>query len=244
MVNTRNLPPASGRWRRSPALWALAAAVLIIVAAFVPALWQMRLAQTGAAPTSLRDAPWESQVAADGSLWALGLRLPGATLADAQLLWNGGLQVLVRATPAAALTLEATVETARPGGVMGRLVLHAEATPEQLQRWAARPAKDERTPSLSRQLTLQPDDLQEALRAPIRLVAFVPQTRLDDSTARARFGEPERVVRESAAVQHWLYPKRGLALMLNPEGRDVLRFVPPAQFAAQVEAPLKKALGN
>jgi hypothetical protein len=244
IVDTSHQPKPARRWYQLPALWALLAAVLIIVAAFIPALWQMRLVQNGSAPTSARDAPWESQIAADGSLWALGLRLPGATLADAQSLWNGGLQVIVRVPREGETALEATVETARPGGVQGRLVLHAAATPEQLARWASRPAKEDRTSSLTRHLSLQPDDLREALATPIRLVAFVPQARLDEATAKARFGEPQRVLREGDKVQHWLYPARGMALMLNPEGRDVLQFVPPAQFQVLVATPLKKALGS
>lgn len=244
IVDTANHLRPARRWYQMPALWALLAAVLIIVAAFIPALWQMRLVQNGSAPTSARDAPWESQVSADGSLWALGLRLPGATLADAQSLWNGGLQVVLRVSREGDNSLEATVETARPGGVQGRLVLQAAASSEQLARWASRPAKEERTASLTRHLSLQPDDLREALAAPIRLVAFVPQAHLDEATAKARFGEPQRVLREGDAVQHWLYPARGMALMLNPEGRDVLRFVAPAQFQSLVSAPLKKALGN
>lgn len=241
-VKLTNLPGSPRSWRRQPALWALLAAVAIIVAAFIPALWQMRLAQVGSAPTSPRDAPWESDITADGAVRALGLRLPGATLADARGLWNGGLQVLLRVPRDAEPSLEATVETARPGGVGGRLVLNADASAEQLRRWASRPAKDERTPNLSRQLTLNEDDLREALLAPVRLVAFVPQTRLDEATLRARFGAPQKVLREGQGVQHWLYPARGLAVMLNPEGRDVLRFVPPSQFQALIEGPLRRSL--
>jgi hypothetical protein len=234
----------AGWWRRQPALWALLAALAFIVAAFVPTLWQMRLALDGARPTAPRDAPWEADITADGSQRALGLRLPGATLGDAQALWANGLQVVLRVSAPDDVRLEATVENARPGGVVGRLVLQVQARPEQLQRWRARPAREDAVNARVRLLTLQPDDRGEALNAPLRMVGFIPQGQLDEAVVRSRFGEPQRVVRESATVQHWLYPARGLAVMLDTEGRDLLRFVPPADFAGLVETPLQRALAG
>ena len=66
------------RLGRHPALMALAAALLIVVAAFVPALWQALRGLQGAESHAARSAPWESDVTADGAVRALGLRVPGA----------------------------------------------------------------------------------------------------------------------------------------------------------------------
>jgi hypothetical protein len=35
----------------------------------------------------------------------------------------------------------------------------------------------------------------------------------------------------AAGVEHWLYPEKGLDLMLNDSGKEVLQYVAPREFA-------------
>jgi hypothetical protein len=234
---------ASGRvagWRH-PAAIALGAALAIVVASFVPTAWVMLSADGSLSQPPSRDAPWDADVAADGAVRALGLRLPGSTLGDLRTLWGDELQVALMVTQGSAASLEASVERARPGGVAGRLLVTAQADPGQLVRWQAGALRGEATSPRTRRLTLQPQDLAEALRAPVTSVGFVPQVQLDAELVRRRFGEPRQVVAESPGREHWLYPERGLALALDADGRELLQFVAPAQFEVLLRAPLMQA---
>ncbi len=228
-------------WRQ-PVVMALGASLIIIAAAFVPALWQMRSVNLGSMPTASRDAPWESRVAADGAVLALGLRLPGATLADAVALWADGLQMGVMVSRQGAPALEAYVESVRPGGVGGRLVLSAAATQAQLERWVAQSVKQEQVSGDTRRYRLAPADREEALLAAINALGFIPHAELDEQVLRQRFGEPQEILTESETLQHWLYPGRGLAIALDTRGRELLQFVPPAQFKVRLKEPLVRAL--
>lgn len=239
---------ATRRKARHPALLALGLAVLVIVAAFLPAAWQALTAPPGAAGAAAvqPDAPWQAAVGADGGLQALGLRLPGSTLADAQRRWGEGLQVALMVgrvdvgqdSPPA---LEASVESAAPGGVSGRIILGAQAAPADLLAWAVRAANHEQLSASTRRLTLSAQDAEQALRSPISSIAFIPTAQLDAAILRQRFGEPQQVIGAADALQHWLYPERGLAIALDPKGRELLQFVAPAAFDVLLRAPLMAA---
>jgi hypothetical protein len=137
--------------------------------------------------------------------------------------------------------LEAYVERASPGGVGGRLVMSAAATPEQLARWQARAVKDELVSAQTRRYALSAADRDEVLGRPLSALAFIPSAQLDEQILRQRFGEPSEVISESAGLQHWLYPQRGLAVALDAKGRELLQYVPPAQFKQRLRDPLLRA---
>lgn len=235
-------PPQRRRFWRQPAVMALVAALAIIAASFVPTLWHMRNLEQAGARVPTHDAPWDADIAADGAVRALGLRLPGSTLADLQALWGEGLQVALMVTVGRPPALEASVEQARPGGVAGRLVVTAQASPEQLQRWQARAVKGDAPGPQTRRLTLRSDDLGEVLRSRLTSIGFVPQVQLDAQLLRRRFGEPREVIVETGTREHWLYPQRGLAVVLDAQERELLQFVPPQDFDALLKAPLLEAV--
>jgi hypothetical protein len=241
-LSPRNERPGKRRFWRHPAIMALGAALVIIAASFVPTLWHMRSAQQVDQSIATHDAPWDVDVAADGAVRALGLRLPGSTLADVQAQWGEGLQVALMVSRGVPAALEASVENARPGGVAGRLVVTAQASPPQIVRWQAGAVKSETVSPQTRRLTLGADDLAEAMRSPLTSIGFIPQVQLEAQVLRQRFGEPRQVIVESQSREHWLYPERGLAIALDGEGRELLQYVAPDRFDVLLRAPLLSAL--
>jgi hypothetical protein len=232
----------AGAWQH-PALIAAAAALLIVLAALAPSFWRALTQAPGSDPALQQDAPWDADVTADGALRVFGLRLPGSTLGDAQARWGEGLQLalmvpLLRDGPVA---LEAYVEQARPGGISGRLVLTAQAGERQLQAWRERAVKDEVLSAQTRRLTLHPDDALQALNAPIVAVGFIPVVQLDAQVLLQRFGQPQQRMGAGQPVEHWLYGDRGLAIMLDQKGRELLQYVRPAEFERRLALPLRRA---
>jgi hypothetical protein len=90
----------------------------------------------------------------------------------------------------------------------------------------------------TRKYTLAAADLQTAMQAPIQSLSFIPQANLDEATAVGRFGQPAERVRSNDHVEHFLYPGKGLDLVLDTEGKELLQYVAPARFAL-LRAPLK-----
>ncbi|HEY6134072.1 MAG TPA: hypothetical protein VIW70_08845 [Rubrivivax sp.] len=234
------LPPATRKLH--PAWIALLAALLVLLVAFLPALWRTFHAPPAAPHTAQQQgAPWSIEVLAQGGTRVFGLRLPGSTLADALALWGDELQLALMASREQPAALEAYVERPGNGPVSGRLVLSAEAAPEALARWRLRAAKETPVSADTRRITLRADDLAEALRTPLVGIGFIPATQLDAATLRQRFGEPAQRVHEAGdatTVEHWLYPERGLAIVLDAKGRELLQYVAPADFERRLRAPL------
>lgn len=243
---TDRTAPSAERRPPHPMWLALLAGLAVLLVAFLPALWTMWRtppAASGGAGADAADAPWGVQTPAAGVSRVFGLPLPGATLADAQARWGAELQLALMASRGQAPVLEASVERATLGGVVGRLIFSADAAPEDLRRWREASAKEVPISADTRQVTLRADDAAAALRAPLVAIGFIPAAQLDAATLRQRFGAPAEVRREGEAVEHWLYPDRGLAIVLDPKGRELLQYVAPADFERRLRAPLLSAPG-
>jgi hypothetical protein len=97
--------------------------------------------------------------------------------------------------------------------------------------------------STTRRYTLASTDLAAAMQAPISGVSLIPQAQLDAATVVQRFGEPaQRVARGEgdAAVEHLLYPAKGLDVVVSAKGKELLQYVAPAQFT-RLSQPLQAA---
>ncbi len=84
----------------------------------------------------------------------------------------------------------------------------------------------------TRRYHLHPDDLPVAYRAPVSVINFVPSFNLDDEIAQTRFGTPAEIIQIDTQQKHWLYPDKGLDLILNVDNKDVLQYLSPGQFSA------------
>ena len=59
-----------------------------------------------------------------------------------------------------------------------------------------------------------------------------------------RFGEPLRRIQEAGGISHWLYPDKGLDIAINPDGKEVLQYINPADFSRIIEPLQNNAAGS
>ncbi len=199
------------------------------------------LASAPAAGDSAIPAPWQVQALPDGGLQALGLVVGRSTLGDAVQRYGMDTQVAVVAAPDEDGHLEAFVDPAQADFVSGKLVVSAQATPAQLQGWRSRAVKAEFMESTTRRYILATNDLVEAMKATVVGLSFIPQAQLDDKTVTARFGEPAERLHGNAHAVHLLYPAKGLDVLIDSEGKELLQYVTPKDFEARLRAPLLAA---
>ncbi len=231
-------------WWRHPSVFALCAGLVVLLVAFAPALWSAWTAVPGAPlrhGAGASRAPWELDPLADGAVRVAGLRLPGATLAEAVAAWGDSLQIALMATRGEPAALEAAVDNAYLGPVSGRLVFTAGVAPQTLRRWREHAAKEQPVSADTRRVILRAEDRTEAVHSTIVGIGFIPSAQLDAQTLRQRFGDPAEVLQAGEPVEHWLYPERGLAIMLDTNGRELLQFVAPSEFDRRLRAPLVNA---
>lgn len=222
-------------WLRHPALSALLVTLVLLLAALA---WPLLSAGgRGGSAAPAEGLPWQVELLPGGGSRVFGLAIGSDTLAEAQARWGDDLRIAIVAAHGELGALEASSDRHTAGFLTGRLILSTEVEPALLVHWRQRASKREFVQGGSALETLQADDLAEALRRPIVAIGFVPSANLDAETLRQRFGEPsERLVLNG--LEHWLYPERGLAVLLDPARRELLQYVAPREFEARLRRPL------
>jgi hypothetical protein len=198
-------------------------------------------APSGEAVSQAISAPWQIDAQPDGSLHVMGVRIGESTLGDAVQRYGKDTQVAVIAAPGEEGHLEAFVDPIQADFVMGKLVISAQATSAQLQGWRQRTVKAEFMESTTRRYMLTPEDRAEALKATVVGMSFIPQASLDEAAVISRFGQPAERLRSTAHTEHLLYPDKGVDVMLDTEGKELIQYVRPVDFEARLRSPLVKA---
>jgi hypothetical protein len=172
--------------------------------------------------------PWQIDHLPNGDTRVFGVTPGVTTLGQAMELFGNELELAIIAAPDEAGTLEAYYSHYSAGPITGSLILVMEVAPDQLAGMRGRGTHA----GGSRRYLLDPDDLPLAFRAPVRAITFSPTFSIDEEVAQARFGTPDEVIRVNAQQKHLLYPDSGLDLVLDAEGREMLQYLAPRDFAA------------
>lgn len=187
---------------------------------------------------SVKGLPWQIEAVAGGGSRVLGIEIGKSTLADVRDLYGQGELALV-AAPGEAESLEYYIDGVTLGGaIMGKLIARADLAGDAVAGMRQRVTKTDYMQSTTRKSTLADQDLPTAWSAPVRALAFIPSANLTDETVVKLFGQPAERVRAGEKAEHLLYPDRGLGLTLDADGKEVLQYVAPRDFAS-LEKSLK-----
>ena len=193
-------------------------------------------------PAAIENLPWQIEILADGGSRVFGLELGLSTLGDARQRFGQDMQLAVVASPGESGALEAYYIRFTAGVLSGKMILVGMLDQVGVEQMRKHALKAEFMDSSTRKFVLHPDDLALAYQAPIGSITFIADAHFDAATAVKRFGEPEVRIRSSETVEHFLYPQKGLDLQLDAQGKEVLQYVAPRQFARLRDPLVKKAL--
>jgi len=227
---------------KKPWVLALIAGLIVLLAAFALPLLRMAGGGGGAVSTTAATGlPWQVNLLPDGHAQVFGL-VPGRdTLAEAEARFGDALQVALVARLGETGVLEALVEPFVAGFVAGRLVLAFDADAAALARWRDQAGGSQPMDGGVRRFTLNGAARDEARRARLVGLSFVPSVRLSEADVRQRFGAPVEALAQPGGGQVLLYPALGLSITVAEGQRGVLQYVAPAEFEARLRAPLVAA---
>lgn len=216
----------------------IAIAIIVLALAILvgPAVWQFSRHTPQAVPTT--GLPWQIETLPGGESKVFDLTLGHSTLADARKRFGDDMPLAVVAEPNESGNVEGYYENVTAGFVAGRLIVTADLPPAVIDAMRERSPKTEYMQSTTRKARLADSDFAAALAAPIRALSFIPAAQLDEDIVIQRFGQPTERIRVNEHVEHLLYPARGLDLVLDSKGKELLQYVAPARFEA-LRAPLK-----
>jgi len=179
---------------------------------------------------TVRGLPWQIETLPDGRSKVFGITLGQDTLGQARELLGPDMKLAIISTTGDDRSLEMYYDRYTAGVLSGKLVLTAELAADQLTQMIERSTKTDYTKTGARKFRLHPDDLPLAWRTPVQSLTFIPTVSIDQQTAIKRFGEPAEIISSDEHTTHLLYPEKGLDLIIDEDGREILQYVAPREF--------------
>jgi len=194
----------------------------------------------GPSPQEPNYLPWQVEPLPDGDSRVFGITLGKSTLADLEARFKEEAEVSLFAPDRGTKVVEAYFNNVALSGLKAKVVATIDFDQQQLAGVFDRGARIETLAVGKRKVTLADEDLQLARRTPVVALTYLPRVDLESEILERRFGVPARRVTEKGGkITHWLYPAKGLDLVVNKEGKEVLQYVPPRNFSRLI-APLEK----
>lgn len=184
--------------------------------------------------------PWQIEADEAGNSRVFGIALGRDRLGEALHALGGEPELAIVAAPGEAGSLEAYYSELRLGFVLAKVVLTVEVTPQMLAGMIERAPKAEYMESTTRKIRLAADDRALAETLPVQSISVIPTVNLDEATLIERFGAPGERLPVSAERVHLLYADRGLDIVVDAKGKELLQYVPPRDFA-RLREPLRQA---
>ena len=198
--------------------------VIVLVLAIYPFLGKDEI------PARVVGLPWQIEILPDGSSRVFGLTPGRTTLGQAAAHLGDDMELAVMGAEGEAGSLEMYYGHYRAGLLSAKLVLGAAMDTETLTGMRKNAADVEVLKSGARKYVLSREDREKAFSAVVQSITFIPATQLDHEVVINRFGEPAEVITMHNQIRHYLYPEKGLDVIVGEEGKDVLQYVAPAEF--------------
>jgi len=183
--------------------------------------------------------PWQITILADGSSRIFGIRLGVTTVSEAKQLIGNMPKAALFENPDGKLSLELFYSEFSRAGLSGRLVLTIRADTTELQGFKQQANSKNKLESGVLQYQLDATKLNQIESWPVASMTYMPYANLKEKIIIGRFGEPAEKIRSHEQAQHWLYPDKGLDLIINEAGKEILQYVPPTEFE-MLAKPLRR----
>ncbi|MES9991098.1 MAG: hypothetical protein ABW098_04055 [Candidatus Thiodiazotropha sp.] len=180
--------------------------------------------------------PWEITVNTNNEVEVFDLTLTRSRLTDARTVFQEQGEVNMFVPETGDPSLEAYFERVFLSGLRADIVLVLNADSAQMQGLFNRGSRISRSSEAIRKVELSSDDLIAAADLPIELINYIPAANLDEALILSRFGEPSKRISEAeSGITHWVYPDKGLSIGVNPEGKELIQYMPLDRVPAFLE---------
>lgn len=221
--------------------FALSMIALIAIALIVPFLVPGLGKQEGVDPNA--NLPWQIELDAQGGSSVFGIHPGVSTVGEVRQKFGSEMDVAIVAEPNEMGTLEGYYSQVALGFVLAKVIVTVDAKKELILEMRDRALKAKHMESMTRKITLSPDDLAAIEKMPVKAISVIPSVNLDEATVIQRFGPPGERLAVSEKRVHLLYPEKGLDVVVDSDGKELLQYVAPRNFA-ELREPLNKLEGE
>lgn len=188
--------------------------------------------------------PWQIDILADGKIRVFNMVLDETPLKDINVILNSEPTLAVFDSGKKS-TLEAYYKSIVLGGLTGDFIFTLDASEIELNKLKSTSQKQKRAEDNGRRFDLDKDATASVKNFRVKNLIYIPMVQLDETMVIKRFGEPYKRIQMTSAenkepsVIHFLYPDKGLDLILNEKGKEVMQYISPRQFSVLLE-PLQQ----
>ncbi|MEJ2619741.1 MAG: hypothetical protein P8163_05655 [Candidatus Thiodiazotropha sp.] len=180
--------------------------------------------------------PWDIQVSANNEIEVFDLTLNKSLLPEARAIFDLPGKVNLFVGEDGQPALEAYFERVFLSGLRGDFILTLKADERLLNQLVDRGSRISRTSDTTHKIVLGSEDLRIADKLPIELINYIPAANLDEELINSRFGQPaDKIVETETGITHWIYPDKGMTIGLNPEGKELIQYMPLERIQGLVE---------
>ncbi|QEP43734.1 hypothetical protein D5085_11760 [Ectothiorhodospiraceae bacterium BW-2] len=183
-----------------------------------------------------RYLPWQIEPVGE-SIEVFGLTLGETTLAETEQRFLESAEVTLFVRDGRHV-VEAYFDSVTLAQIRAKVVVSLAFSATELEQIYQRGARIAKMGDGGHKVTLSGADVELSYRTPIDSITYMPRATLSPELVVRRFGEPIEQIEEPGVGQHWLYPDRGLDLLLTERGSAVLQYVAPSHFERLI-APLR-----
>ncbi len=176
------------------------------------------------------DLPWQIEVFPDGSSEVFSVHLGKTSLDEMSRHLDKAPEMALFVGVDGPTDLEAWYGKTRVGVFDAKVVAHVAASQQQLVAFEQNAGDPEPMPSGSWRRNIGERDYPEVIMLPIDRITYIPSVHYETDIAEKRFGKPAEIISEDEQSDYWFYPEKGLVLMMNQEGKEVLQYVRPDHF--------------
>ncbi len=174
--------------------------------------------------------PWQIEINQQGELSVFNMTLEKTTLQQARkiLLIEEELSLFKHKNN---YSLEAFFQQVTLGGLKADIVLTLKVAPKIAEALYQRGTRLSKSSSGDQKITLAAVDFPMINQLPIQYLTYLPKSNLEPAQIKGRFGEPTAYCFEKDnPTKHWLYPQKGLEIIVSNKAKEVLQYVPPRLF--------------
>ncbi|TDX98152.1 hypothetical protein [Thiohalophilus thiocyanatoxydans] len=181
--------------------------------------------------------PWQIELLPDGGSRVFGIEFNRTTLAEARKILGSHHDEGLFENRDGSMSLEIYFNEVTLGGISGKFILTLDADEAQLQALKERAGNSRTVDSGARRYRPSSADRELLYEMTISGLGYIPYVNLDEEMVHQRFGEPAEIMRIGEDKRHFLYPDKGLDLLLDGEGKELLQYVAPRDFE-RLQLPL------
>lgn len=175
--------------------------------------------------------PWDIRVFPDGTSAVFGVHLGKDSLLEFKRVYNQKADLAIFVDPDKKASLEAYFGTMNVGALTAGITLVAQTDPKELNAWvAANHAKPDPTPSGAWKYPMTDAHIRKAQHFPIESITYRPSATYTIDIINRHFGKPKEIRHTKDKTEYWLYPKKGLLIIINSDGKDLFQYISPKDF--------------